>query len=248
MKRNTILDIIALSQTRKLRMLTSYTANIARIADKIADAILVGDSLAMVLYNMPSTHNVTLEMMISHGKSVVSASSKALVIVDMPFGSYEISPEQAFESASKVIAQTGASAVKLEGGVEMAETIDFLHHRGIPVVGHVGLMPQKIHTIGSYKKISCNEKIMQDFEAVYNAGAFAIVLENVADDISNEIAEKFPDTITIGIGAGANCKGHIAVFEDLINLSTESVPHFSKPIFDVKAQITHLLEEHFQTL
>ncbi len=134
-------------------MLTSYTANIARFTQSIADILLVGDSLGMVLYNLPSTHGVTLEMMISHGRAVVSATQTPLVVVDMPFGSYEISPQQAFESASKVIAQTSAGAVKLEGGSEIAETIRFLVERGIPVVAHIGLMPQKIHTIGSYKKI-----------------------------------------------------------------------------------------------
>lgn len=254
MKRNTILDILAISKgsqkipARKVKMLTSYTANVARFTQNIADMLLVGDSLAMVLYDMPSTHGVTLETMIRHAKAVVCATQTPLVVVDMPFGSYEISPQQAFENASKVIAESGGGSVKIEGGVEMFETIKFLVERGIPVVAHIGLMPQKIHTIGSYKKIDLTQKIIEDFESVANAGAFAVVLENVSSEISQIIAEKFPDVLTIGIGSGTNCKGHVAVFEDLINLSTETTPPFSKPIFDIKTQTIELIEGYFAKL
>ena len=254
MKRNTILDILAISKgsqkipSRKVKMLTSYTANIARFTQNIADILLVGDSLGMVLYDMPSTHGVTLEMMIRHAKSVVSATQTPLVVVDMPFGSYEISPQQAFENASKVVAESGGGAVKLEGGTEMFETIKFLVERGIPVVAHIGLMPQKIHTIGSYKKIDLTQKIIEDFASVANAGAFAIVMENISDEISQIIAGKFPDILTIGIGSGTNCKGHVAVFEDLINLSTATTPPFSKPIFDIKTQTMELIEGYFAKL
>ncbi len=254
MKRNTILDILAISKgsqnipARKVKMLTSYTANIARFTQNIADILLVGDSLGMVLYDMPSTHGVTLEMMIRHAKAVVSATQTPLVVVDMPFGSYEISPQQAFENASKVVAESGGGAVKLEGGAEMFETIKFLVERGIPVVAHIGLMPQKIHTIGSYKKIDLTQKIIEDFASVANAGAFAIVMENISDEISQIIAGKFPDILTIGIGSGTNCKGHVAVFEDLINLSTATTPPFSKPIFDIKTQTMELIEGYFAKL
>ena len=254
MKRNTILDILAISKgstklpARKVKMLTSYTANVARFTQNIADILLVGDSLGMVLYDMPSTHGVTVEMMIRHAKAVVSATQTPLVVVDMPFGSYEISPQQAFENASRVIAQTGCGAVKLEGGAELSHTIQFLVERGIPVVAHIGLMPQKIHTIGSYKKIDFTQKIIDDLASVANAGAFAVVLENVSNEISQTIEEKFPDVLTIGIGSGTNCKGHVAVFEDLINLSTATTPPFSKPIFDIKTQMLELIEGYFAKL
>jgi 3-methyl-2-oxobutanoate hydroxymethyltransferase len=248
MKRKTILDILTISNERKLRMLTSYTANIARFTQHIADILLVGDSLGMVLYNMPSTHGVTLEMMINHAKAVVSSTTEPMIIVDMPFGSYESSPQKAFESASAIIAKTGACAVKIEGGTEMSETVEFLTKRGITVIGHIGLMPQKIHTIGSYKKINHSEKIIKDFAAIHNSGAFAIVLENISNEITNEITKHFPNAITIGIGAGTNCKGHVAVFEDLINLSTTNLPPFSQPIFDSKTHILPIIERYFEKL
>lgn len=228
--------------------MTSYTANVARLTEQVADILLVGDSLGMVLYDMPSTHGVTLDMMVNHTKAVVSATSTPLILADMPFGTVEKSKEEAFANAAHIVAKAGCAAVKIEGGSEMAPTVRFLVERGIPVCGHIGLMPQRVHGIGSYKKIKSEEKVMADFEAIHNAGAFAVLLENVDDAISQKIAEKFSDVITIGIGAGLNCRGHVAVFEDLINLSTESVPPFSKPVTDLKPHILKHLEDFFKAL
>jgi 3-methyl-2-oxobutanoate hydroxymethyltransferase len=246
MKRKTINEILKISGDRKIKMLTTYTANVARLTEKIADILLVGDSLGMVLYGMPSTHGVTLDMIINHTRAVVLAAKLPLIIADMPFGTVEKNKEEAFESCAKVIAQTSCDAVKIEGGAEMAETIKFLVERGIPVCGHVGLMPQKVKTIGSYKKITDEEKILADFESIINAGVFAVVLENTDESIGKKIAEKFPSVLTIGIGAGNYCKGRVAVFEDLINLSTESIPPFSKPVIDIKPIILTELEKFFE--
>lgn len=245
MKRKNINEVLKISNERKIKMLTTYTANIARLTEKIADVLLVGDSLGMVLYGFPSTHGVTLEMIIAHTKAVVSATKTPLIIADMPFGTVEKNKEEAFENCAKVVSQTGCDAVKIEGGAEMAETIRFLVERGIPVCGHVGLMPQKVKTIGSYKKITDEEKILIDFEAIANSGAFAIVLENIDENISKKIMGKFPSVLTIGIGAGNYCKGNVAVFEDLVNLSTENIPPFSKPVIDIKPMILQEIEKFF---
>lgn len=247
MKRNSIPDILNIAKTRKIKVLTSYTANVAMLTENIADALLVGDSMGMVLYNMSSTHGVTLEMMINHTKAVASSTKKPLIIADMPFGTFECTKEDAFLNASKLII-AGAGAVKLEGGAEIMETIRYLVQRGIPVVGHVGLMPQKVNTIGGYGKVVNQQSVVDDFESVYNSGAFAIVLENIDESIANEIAKLYPDAITIGIGAGTNCKGHVTVFEDLINLSTAKIPPFSRVLLDVKSHIKTLIEEYFHTL
>ncbi|MFT4967253.1 MAG: 3-methyl-2-oxobutanoate hydroxymethyltransferase [Candidatus Deianiraeaceae bacterium] len=236
----------SIAKERKIKMLTSYTSNIARFTQTIADILLVGDSLGMVLYNMPSTHGVTMEMMELHTKAVSSVTTQAIVIADMPFGSFEVSKEIAFQNACRLII-AGANGVKIEGGEEISDTITFLANRGIPVVGHIGLMPQKIHTIGSYSKIT-NTDTIKHFQSIQNAGASAIVMENIHDDITNQIAKQFPNALTIGIGAGTNCKGHVAVFEDLINLSTENTPPFSHPIFDVKAHTIHLMKDYFNNL
>lgn len=247
MKRNSFQDILEISKKRKVKVLTSYTANIARFTQEIADILLVGDSLGMVLYGFPSTHGVTIEMMELHTKAVANATQKPIILSDMPFGTFEHCEKIAFQNASKLII-SGANAVKIEGGIEIAPVIKFLIERGIPVVGHVGLMPQKIHTIGSYAKITQTDCILKNFEAVYNAGATAIVLENIADEISIQIAKEFPNAITIGIGAGSHCKGHVAVFEDLINLSTAKTPPFSTPIFNTKLTVKPLIEKFFDDI
>ena len=229
-KRLTIYKLLKLSKERKIVALTSYTANIARITDEYADILLVGDSVGMVLYGLPSTQGVTLEMMKNHGKAVVNATNKAFIVVDMPFGSYEESPVQAFKNAVEIMNFTNANAIKLEGGLEMAQTIKFLVERGVPVMAHVGLMPQKYKIKGSFSKERDEEKIIRDFEEVTKAGAFSVVLENILPEISDTIASKFPNILTIGIGAGANVKGQIAVFEDLAGLSGEYIPPFYSKI------------------
>lgn len=243
-KRLTIKGILKLSEERKIVSITSYTANIARISDNYTDVILVGDSLGMVLYGFPSTQGVTLEMMIRHGKAVVDATKSAFIVVDMPFGSYEESPTQAFRNCAKVMAETGCHAIKLEGGIEMSETIKFLIERGIPVMAHVGLMPQKFKLKGSFSKEKDAEKVIEDFESVVKAGAFSVVLENISEEISNEIASKFPSVLTIGIGAGKNVKGQIAVLEDLAGLSGETIPPFYTKIQNLQKNLEEVLAQY----
>ncbi len=204
--------------------LTAYTAPIARLVDRHVDLILVGDSLAQVVHGMASTVPVPLELMIFHGQAVMRASEQALVVVDLPFGSYEESPEQAFRSASRVLKETGAAAVKLEGGATMAPTIRFLSERGIPVMAHIGLMPQQQNLKG-YKVAgrSADEwpAAMSDARAVEDAGAFAVVLEGMVPGLADQITAKLKIP-TIGIGASPSCDGQILVVDDMLGLLGQS--------------------------
>jgi len=208
--------------------LTSYHAHTARIIDPFVDFILVGDSLGMVMHGLETTIPVTLDMMILQGHAVMRGSSHALIVVDMPFGSYEESREQAFRNAARVMKETGCGAVKLEGGERMADTIRFLTERGVPVMGHVGLTPQSIMALGSFKAQGREEKdwgpIERDARAVADAGAFAIVLEAVAEPLGARITREVA-VPTIGIGASPACDGQILVLEDMLGLS-ERVPKF----------------------
>ena len=211
--------------------LTAYTASMAKLIDAEVDLLLVGDSLGMVVYGLPSTVGVTVEMMIAHGTAVMRGSRHACVIVDLPFGSYEESPAQAFRTASRVMAETGCAGIKLEGGTEMAETVRFLTRRGVPVLGHVGLMPQSVNALGGYavrgRTREEAEAIIADAEAIAAAGAFAIVLEKTLESIGREITERIA-VPTIGIGAGAVCDGQILVTEDLIGMFPDFKPKFVK--------------------
>src|SRR5216110_2408983 len=193
-------------------MLTAYTMRVAQLLDPHCDMLLVGDSLGQVIYGLPSTIPVTMEMMCAHGAAVVRGSWHALVGVDMPFGSYEGSPSQAFESASRIMKETGCAAVKLEGGEAMAPTIEFLTHRGIPVIGHVGLTPQAVNVLGGYgargREQRKAEKIIVDAQAVSDAGAFSIVVEGVMEELATKITNAV-DCPTIGIGASADCDGQV---------------------------------------
>ena len=213
-----------------LVMLTAYTARQAQLLDAHCDMLLVGDSLGQVIYGLPSTLPVTLDMMIAHGAAVVRGSYHCLVVVDMPFGSYEASKEQAFESASRIMAETGCAAVKLEGGVVMAETIDFLNSRGIPVMAHVGLTPQAVNVLGGYmargRSQEEHEKIIRDGEAVTEAGAFAMVVEGVIEPIAIALTNSVEIPV-IGIGASAQCDGQVLVTEDMLGMF-ERVPRFVK--------------------
>ena len=213
-----------------LVMLTAYTARQAQLLDAHCDILLVGDSLAQVIYGLPSTIPVTLEMMANHAAAVVRGSYHAVVVVDMPFGSYEASKEQAFESASRLLKESGAAAVKLEGGEQMAETVAFLNQRGIPVMGHVGLTPQAVNVLGGYMARGRDDaearKIVGDAKALDEAGAFAIVLEGVLEPIAIE-ATKAVSCPTIGIGASAQCDGQVLVTEDMLGMF-ERVPRFVK--------------------
>lgn len=239
-KRLTAPDIAARKGGDPLVMLTAYSSPMAALVDPEVDILLVGDSLGMVLYGLPSTLPVTLEMMIAHGAAVVRGSQRSLVVIDMPFGSYEESPEQAFRSAARVMAETSAGAVKLEGGVRMAETIRFLTERGIPVMGHVGMTPQAVNALGGFKTQGRSRDswaaIKADADAVAEAGAFSAVIEAVAAPLADEIsgAIKIP---TIGIGASPNCDGQVLVFEDMAGL-TPHVPRFVRRYGDVGRRLS----------
>jgi 3-methyl-2-oxobutanoate hydroxymethyltransferase len=211
--------------------LTAYTAPMARLLDRHADVLLVGDSLGMAVYGMETTLDVSLETMINHGRAVAKTAERACVVVDLPFASYQESPEQAFRTAATVLARTGASAVKLEGGQEMAETVRFLIARGIPVMGHVGLTPQAVNQLGGFRiqgrDEAAAERIRADATAIARAGAFALVVEGVVEPLAREItrAVKIP---TIGIGASADCDGQVLVSEDMLGLFGEKTPRFVK--------------------
>ena len=223
-------DIRARKGSAPLVVLTAYSTPVARLVDAHCDVVLVGDSVGMVIHGLPSTLGVTMEMMILHGRAVVRGAQKAMPVIDMPFGSYEESPQQAFRNAARLMAETGAPAVKLEGGVHMAETIAFLTARGVPVMAHVGLTPQSVNTFGGYKVVGRGEeaeKVMADARAVEAAGAFSVVLEKVPEGLASRITQAL--TIpTIGIGAGARCDGQVLVVDDMLGLFTDFRPKFVK--------------------
>ncbi|HEX2795194.1 MAG TPA: 3-methyl-2-oxobutanoate hydroxymethyltransferase [Croceicoccus sp.] len=229
-----------------LVMLTAYTARQAQLLDPHCDMLLVGDSLGQVIYGLPSTLPVTLDMMIAHGAAVVRGSYHSLVVVDMPFGSYEASPQQAFASASRIMAETGAAAVKLEGGEAMAETVAFLSARGIPVMGHVGLTPQAVNALGGYMARGRSDaeqaKIIADGKAVAEAGAFGLVIEGVVEDIAIALTKAVPIP-TIGIGASAQCDGQVLVTEDMLGMF-ERVPRFVKRYNDIAQVISQTAETY----
>ena len=220
-------------------MLTAYTARMAQLLDRHCDMLLVGDSLGQVIYGLDTTVKVTLEMMIAHGAAVVRGSYRSVVVVDMPFGSYEASPEQAFVNAARVMKETGAAAVKLEGGTAMAATVAFLARRGIPVVGHVGLTPQAVNTLGGYGARGRSETeaaaILADAVAVADAGAFALVVEGVVEPLGRAITSsvKCP---TIGIGASLACDGQVLVVDDMLGMF-ERVPRFVERFDDLAVRI-----------
>ena len=223
-----------------LVMLTAYTVRMAQLLDPHCDMLLVGDSLGQVIYGLPSTIPVSLEMMCAHGAAVVRGSYHSLVIVDMPFGSYEGSPEQAFASASRILKETGAAAVKLEGGEAMAPTIAFLSARGIPVMAHVGLTPQAVNMLGGYaargRSDAEERKIIGDAKAVAEAGCFGIVVEGVVEPIAIAITQAVACP-TIGIGASAQCDGQVLVAEDMMGLF-ERTPRFVKRFGDMAGTIS----------
>ena len=223
-----------------LVMLTAYTMRMAQLLDPHCEMLLVGDSLGQVIYGLPSTVPVTMEMMCAHGAAVVRGSWHALVAVDMPFGSYEGSPEQAFASASRILKEAGCAAVKLEGGEAMAPTIEFLNKRGIPVIGHVGLTPQAVNVLGGYGARGKSEaeagKIVADAKAVADAGAFCVVVEGVMEEIGDVVTAAIA-VPTIGIGASKNCDGQVLVTEDMLGLF-ERTPRFVKRFADLAGEVS----------
>ncbi|WP_276120891.1 MULTISPECIES: 3-methyl-2-oxobutanoate hydroxymethyltransferase [Pararhizobium] len=240
-------SIEALKGERPIVSLTAYTTPIARLLDPHVDFMLVGDSLGMVLYGLDSTVGVTLDMMIAHGQAVMRGSEKACVVVDLPFGSYQESKEQAFNSAARILKETGCSAVKLEGGAEMAETVDFLTQRGIPVLGHVGLMPQLVNTMGGYRSLGRSDKeaakIRRDAKAIDDAGAFAIVVEGTIEPLAREISETLRAP-TIGIGASPACDGQILVSDDMLGIFSDFKPRFVKHFAELAPQISAAFEAY----
>ncbi len=227
-KRITVPAIRARKGGRPIVALTAYNATAARFVDRHADLILVGDSVAMVEHGLPSTLGATMEMMILHGQAVMRSSARALVVVDMPFGSYETSPQDAFRNASRLMAETGCSAVKLEGGRHMAETVAFLAGRGVPVMAHVGLTPQAVMALGGFptqgKERGDWDRLREDARSVAEAGAFGVVLEGIVEPLADDITRRIA-VPTIGIGASPRCDGQILVLEDMLGLN-DRVPRF----------------------
>jgi 3-methyl-2-oxobutanoate hydroxymethyltransferase len=233
-------DISARKGKTPIVCLTAYTAPMAEILDEHCDLLLVGDSLGMVVHGLPNTVGVTLEMMILHGQAVMRGSKKAMVVVDMPFGSYEAAPEDAYANAARIMKETGAQAVKVEAGETIAGTIEYMVRRGIPVMGHVGLRPQAILLDGGFKAkgkgADERKQILDDARASEAAGAFAIVVEGVAEGLAKEITEAV-SIPTIGIGASAGCDGQVLVIDDMLGLF-DWTPKFVRRYADLKGEIS----------
>jgi len=245
-KRITAPDITARKGGAPIVSLTAYHTHTAAIADEYVDFLLVGDSLGMVVHGFETTLPVTLDMMISHGRAVCRGSQKALVVVDMPFGTYEESPQVAFANAARVIKETECGAIKLEGGKRMARTINYLVDRGIPVMAHIGLTPQSVNVLGGFRsqgrKRDLWKPILEDAAAVASAGAFAVVLEAMAAPLADEISKALPIP-TIGIGASAQCDGQILVMEDMLGLSSR-VPKFVKKFGQVGQEMERAIKAY----
>jgi 3-methyl-2-oxobutanoate hydroxymethyltransferase len=246
-KRFTPADITALKGNRPIVSLTAYTTPIARLLDGHCDLLLVGDSLGMVLYGLETTVGVTMEMMIAHGQAVMRGANRACIIVDLPFGSYQESKEQAFRNAARLMKETGCDGVKLEGGAEMAETVEFLVARGVPVFGHIGLMPQQVNTSGGYRSKGHSDKeqdkIRTDAKAIDEAGAFAMVIEGTVEPLAREITGTV-GAATIGIGASPACDGQILVSDDMLGLFNDFKPRFVKHFADL-AQVISTAAENY---
>ena len=243
----TVIDISTRKGGDPLVCLTAYTSLTAQLLDENTDLLLVGDSLGMVLYGLEDTLGVTLDMMIAHGKAVMRGATKACVIVDMPFGSYQESPAVAFRNGAKVMKEVGCAGLKLEGGREMAPTIDFLTKRGIPVLAHVGLLPQSVNTAGGFRSHGNEEDeaacILADAVAVAEAGAFATVVEGTVEPLARTITETI-SIPTIGIGASPACDGQILVTEDAIGMFLEFTPKFVKRFSETADEIGRAAAEY----
>ena len=242
--RKTVRDIAAAKGGTPLVCLTAYTAPMAALLDPRCDVLLVGDSVGMVVHGLPTTVGVTLEMMILHGQAVMRGSSQAFVVVDMPFGSYEASCEQAFLNASRVMKETGCQAVKIESGEYSAGTVRHLVERGVPVMAHVGLRPQATHVDGGFKArgrtAAERTKALDEAAAAAEAGCFAMVVEGVAEDLAAEITRSVACP-TIGIGASAACDGQILVTDDLLGMF-ERTPKFVRRFADLRGEIARAVD------
>lgn len=246
-KKLTSQEIRGMKGERPIVGLTAYTAPMAKAIDEHVDFILVGDSLAMIVYGDDTTLGVDLDTMIRHGHAVVRATNHACVVVDLPFGFYEQNPSQAFDSASRILRETGCDAIKLEGGIEMAETVAFLTARGVPVMGHVGLTPQAVNTMGGFKTQGKDDEaveiLLRDAKAMNEAGCFAIVVEGVLENVANQIHDVL-SVPSIGIGASVNCDGQILVSDDVIGMFEDFKPKFAKRYAYVMPTIRDAVEEY----
>ncbi|MFA5520739.1 MAG: 3-methyl-2-oxobutanoate hydroxymethyltransferase [Castellaniella sp.] len=235
------------AEGRKMVALTAYSAPIARLLDGVIDMILVGDSTAMVAYGLPDTLSFTIEQVAAHTAAVVRSTQRPCVIADMPFGSYQASVEQAFANAARLMAEGGASGVKLEGGVPLAATTRYLVERGIPVLAHVGLMPQYVNVMGGFRAQGMDAasaaRILEDARAHQDAGAWAVVIEGVAEPLGREITEAL-HIPTIGIGASPACDGQILVTEDILGLSGDRIPRFAHAFADVGPTIASAVQAY----
>ncbi|AIS11102.1 3-methyl-2-oxobutanoate hydroxymethyltransferase [Pseudomonas chlororaphis subsp. aureofaciens] len=245
-KRLTVPQLVAMKGQQKIVSLTAYTSHMARLMDPFVDFVLIGDSTAMVGYGRTSTLDMSLEEIIGHTRAVVASTRLACVIADMPFGSYQESPQQAYRNCAEVLARTGCDALKLEGGQALAPTVEFLVQRGIPVMAHIGLMPQYVNVMGGFKAQGLNDTTAQaieaDARAHLEAGAFSLLLEGVAENLARRISD-FSPMPTIGIGASPACDGQVLVTEDLLGLGGPQVPRFVKQYADVGALISQACEQ-----
>ncbi len=245
--RYTVKDLIKKKSTEKIVAMTCYTVQYSKTLDNYADLLLVGDSLGMVIYGHNNTLSVTMRMMIDHGKAVVKSTKKSLIAIDMPYGSYEKDKFRALESASHILEETNACAVKLEGGADITETVEFLTQKGICVIGHVGLMPQKVKKNEKFK-LKGNDKeeekkILTDAKSLVEAGASLIVLEAIPERLGRKIT-KNSDIPTIGIGAGRFCDGQILVTEDLLGIFDQFTPKFVKKYANLKSEIDSAVKKY----
>ncbi|MGE7959648.1 3-methyl-2-oxobutanoate hydroxymethyltransferase [Pseudomonas sp. NPDC089530] len=245
-KRLTVPQLVAMKGRQKIVSLTAYTSHMARLMDPFVDFVLIGDSTAMVGYGRTSTLDMSLEEIIGHTRAVVASTRLACVIADMPFGSYQESPQQAYRNCAEVLARTGCDALKLEGGQALAPTVEFLVQRGIPVMAHIGLMPQYVNVMGGFKAQGLNDAtaraIEADARAHLEAGAFSLLLEGVAENLARRLSDISPMP-TIGIGASPACDGQVLVTEDLLGLGGPQVPRFVKQYADVGALISQACEQ-----
>ena len=245
-QRITVPEIKARKGNEPIVCLTCYHAHTAQLLDNYVDIMLVGDTLGMVIHGMETTLGVTLDLMILHAKAVMRSAKRALVVVDMPFGSYEESPEVAFRNAARVMQETGCSAVKLEGGTRMSQTIRHLTQRGIPVMGHVGMTPQMVQVFGGFKTQGRTAEewpaIEADAKAVSESGAFAVVLEAMAEPLASRITKQIPIP-TIGIGASPDCDGQILVLEDMLGLNPDP-PTFVREYAHLASEIESAVKSY----
>ena len=245
-KRVSVPDIAGRKGGEPIVCLTAYDAPMAGLLDPHCDVLLVGDSLGMAVHGLPNTVGVTLEMMILHGQAVMRGSKKAMVVIDMPFGSYEGAQEEAYANAVRIMKETGAQALKVESGPTVPETIRYLTQRGVPVMGHVGLRPQAVLVDGGFKAkgrdAAERERILEEARATAEAGAFAVVVEGVAESLAREITQAI-DPPTIGIGASAGCDGQILVTDDMLGLF-DWTPKFVRRYADLKGEITRAAADY----